>query len=121
MAAIVGVSIFAIFLLGCIGWFVGTDSARLTGAAIGGGIGLLNLLIGLPLTLRSLQQGGNAVMKTIVGGFMLNLILVVVLTVAFHKTEAVNATAFALTFVAIFFVFDGLKVLLVEKNLRRPA
>ncbi len=121
LAALVGVGLFAVLLLGGISWYVGTDSARLMGAAIGGGVALLNMAVFLPLTLRSLKQGGDAVMKTIVGGFMLNLLLVVVLTVAFHRIEAINATAFALTYVAIFFVFDGLKVLLVEKSLRRPA
>lgn len=121
MAALVGVGTFAVLLLGGISWYVGTDGTRLLGAAIGGGLALLNMAVFLPLTLRSLRNGSQAVLRTIVSGFLVNLLLVVVLTVAFHKMEAISETAFALTYVAIFFVFDGLKVLLVEKSLRRTA
>ena len=121
LAALVGVGFFAVLLMGSISWYVGTDGPRLLGAAIGGGAALINIAVFLPLTLRALRSSGRAVMRTIVGGFLVNLLLVVVLTVVFHGMEAISETAFALTYVAIFFVFDGLKVLLVEKSLRRTA
>ena len=121
LAALVGVGFFAILLLGGVSWFVGNDATRLLGAAIGGGLALLNMAVFLPLTLRSLRNGSQAVLRAIVSGFLVNLLLVVVLTVAFHRMEAINETAFALTYVAIFFIFDGVKVLFVEKNLRRTA
>ncbi|MHC4952994.1 MAG: hypothetical protein ACYTGZ_03830 [Planctomycetota bacterium] len=120
-AALVGVGIFAILLVGGLAWYVRDDGPRLAGAAIGGVLGLLNIAIALPLTLRALRRDAKSVMRAIVGGFLTNLLVVVALTIVFHKNAAVNATAFALTYVTLFFVFDGAKVVLVEKMLRRTA
>jgi len=121
LAALVGVGFFAFLLLGGLSWFVGTDSARLTGAGIGALLGVLNLAVGIPLTMRAMRSGTNALLRVIVGGFLINLIAVVVLTVVLHGREGVSEIAFALTYVAFFFIFDGLKVFMVEKSLRRTA
>jgi len=120
-AAIVGVGFFAVLLIGGLSWYVGANSARLVGAGIGAAFGLLNLGIGIPLTLRAMQNGTKAILHVIVGGFLINLTAVVVLTIVFHGMDSVSQIAFALTYVTFFFIFDGLKVFLVEKSLRRPA
>ena len=121
MAALVGVGFFAILLVGGLSWYVGGDSARLAGAGIGATCGLLNMAIGLPLTMRAMRSGTTALLNVIVGGFIANLVAVVALTIVFHRMQSVNPIAFALTYVTFFFIFDGLKVFMVEKNLRRPA
>jgi len=135
MAALVGVGFFAVLLIGGLSWFVGAGSepsfgepffgARILGAGIGAACGLLNMMVGIPLTLRAMRtgtrNGTTALLNVIVGGFLVNLTAVVVLTVVFHGMESVNQIAFALTYVTFFFIFDGLKVFMVEKNLRRPA
>ena len=130
LAALVGVGFFAILLIGGLSWYVGTDSdadlgARVAGAGIGAALGMVNLLVGIPLTLRAMRSdtrnGTTALLRVIVGGFLINLTLVVALTVVFHGMQSVNQIAFALTYVTFFFIFDGIKVVMVEKSLRRAS
>jgi hypothetical protein len=73
----------------------------LTGAGLGG----------LYLTLESfslswaLRKKPAAAVRIALGGFLLRLVTVTVLTVAFSRTRSVDAVTFALSFVASFFVF----------------
>ena len=100
------------------------DGAGLAGVAVGAGLGLLNLVVGSWVTLRSLRKGMKSAMRTLLGGFLVRLLLVACLVVAFQRTGAVDAVAFALSFMVFFFAYLGLEVLLVERSLNgsgRPA
>jgi len=102
--------------------FIELDGDGLLGAGIGAGLGLLNLAVGYLLTRRSLRRGMKSALRTLLGGFFARLLAVVGLTLAFQRTEAVDAVAFALTFLVFFFAYLGLEVLLVERTLTgRPA
>jgi hypothetical protein len=91
--------------------------AGLRGAAIGAGLGLLNLLAGYFVTKRALRHGMKSAMRTLLTGFFLRLVTVAALIVVFQRTAAVDAVAFALSFLVFFFVYLGLEVLLVERSL----
>lgn len=98
------------------------DRAGTNGSLIGMGVGLLNLGVGYLVTRRSLRRGMKSAMATLLGGFFVRLLLVVMLVLAFHRTEAVSEVAFALVFMAFFFAYVLVEIVLVERSLsRRPA
>jgi predicted Na+-dependent transporter len=104
--------------------FVELDSEGVLGAVIGAGLGLVNLMVGYVLTRRTLRQGMKSAMTTLLGGFMVRLILVVGLMLLFRRTGSVDPAAFALTFLVFFFVYLGLEMILVERSVggtRRTA
>jgi len=102
--------------------FIDFDADGLAGAGVGALLGLVNLAVGYLLTRRSRRRGMKSAMRTLLGGLFARLLALVVLTLAFQRTEAVDAVAFALTFMVFFFVYLGLEVLLVERTLSgRPA
>lgn len=98
-------------------YFVKFDDAGLAGAAVGAGLGLLNLVVGYFLTARALKRSMKSAMGMLVGGFFGRLILVVGLLLVFHKTDAVDGVAFALVFMLFFFVYLALEIVLVERAL----
>ena len=97
--------------------FVKPDGEGALGAAIGAGLGLLNLALGYIVTRRSLQHGMKSAMTTLAGGFIARLLVVVGLMLAFRRTGSVDPAAFAVTFLIFFFVYLGLEMVMVERSL----
>jgi hypothetical protein len=93
------------------------DGAR--GAAIGAGLGLVNLGVGYFVTRRSLRSGMKSAMATLAGGFIARLFVVVSLILLFRRTGSVDPAAFALTFLVFFFAYLGVEMILVERSLTR--
>ena len=94
------------------------DRAGLSGIAIGAGLGLANLVIGYKIALRSLHKGLTSLMAAMMGG-------------AVRQDDrsrspccsgstgltAVDEIAFGITFMAFFFAYLGVLVVLVERVL----
>jgi hypothetical protein len=97
--------------------FVKPDGDGARGAAIGVGVGLLNLAVGYVMTQRSLKHGMQSAMATLAGGFIARLFVVVGLMLLFRRTGSVDPAAFALTFLVFFFVYLGVEMILVERSL----
>ncbi len=102
-----------------IGWLVRFDGPGLVGAAVGAGLGIVNLVVGYWITKRSLRRSMDSALGVLLGGFLVRLAAVAVLIVVFGKTETVDATAFALTFMVFFFLFIMLEMLLVQRAMNR--
>jgi len=100
--------------------FVKPDGDGARGAAIGAGLGIVNLAVGYVVTRRSLRQGMKSVMATFVGGFIARLFVVVGMMLLFRRTGSVDPAAFALTFLVFFFAFLGVEMILVERSLAQP-
>jgi hypothetical protein len=100
--------------------FVEPDGDGARGAAIGAGVGLVNLAVGYVVTRRSLRHGMKSAMATLAGGFLARLFVVVGLMLLFRRTGSVDPAAFALTFLVFFFVYLGVDMILVERSLARP-
>ncbi len=104
--------------------FVELDSEGVRGALIGAGLGIVNLAVGYVLTRRTLRQGMKSAMNTLLGGFIVRLVVVVGLMLFFRRTGSVDPAAFALTFLVFFFVYLGIEMVLVERSVggtRRTA
>ncbi len=104
--------------------FVELDGDGARGAMIGAGLGLVNLAVGYVVTRRTLRQGMKSVMTTLVGGFLVRLLVLVGLMLFFRRTGSVDPAAFALTFLVFFFVYLGVEMVLVERSVgstRRTA
>jgi predicted Na+-dependent transporter len=99
--------------------FVEPDGDGARGAAIGAGVGLLNLAVGYAITRRSLRHGMKSAMATLAGGFIARLFVVVSLILLFRRTGSVDPAAFALTFLVFFFAYLGVEMILVERSLGR--
>jgi hypothetical protein len=93
------------------------DGDGVRGAAIGAGLGLVNLGLGYLVTRRSLRHGMKSAMATLAGGFLARLFVVVGLMLLFRRTDSIDPAAFALTFLVFFFAYLGLEMLLVERSL----
>lgn len=98
--------------------FVSFDSAGVRGIAIGIALGIANLVAGLIFTRRSLHRDMMQVTGTVLGGFAGRLAVVVGLFFVFKQTSTVDAPAFALSFVAFFFVYLVAEIIMVEQSLR---
>ena len=96
--------------------FVDFDPDGVRGTAIGVALGLVNLAVGYAVTRRALKHGMKSAMATLAGGFFARLCIVAGLVVAFQRTETVDATAFALTFLTFFFIYLAVEMLLVERS-----
>lgn len=114
---LVMIGAFVALLLVTAAAFVNFDGHGLLGTAIGAGLGIVNLALGLLATRRALRLKMNSAVATVAGGFILRLLAVVVLMVVFQRTEAVDPAAFALTFLVFFFVYLGVELLMVERSL----
>lgn len=104
--------------------FVDFDREGVRGAAIGSGLGLLNLVVGYLLIRRALRRSGKSGLATQVGGFIARLIVLVGLMILLRRTGTADPAAFALTFLVFFFVYLGVEVFVVERSLdgkRRAA
>ena len=95
------------------------DGAR--GAAIGAGLGLVNLGIGYLMTRRSLRYGMKSAMATLAGGFIARLLVLTACILLFRRTGSVDPAAFALTFLVFFFAYLGVEMILVERSLTAPG
>jgi hypothetical protein len=96
--------------------FVKFDSAAGRGVLIGVALGVVNLVAGVLVTRHSLQTGGiKTTTSTMLGGFAIRLALLVILFFVFQHTAAVSAAAFALAFVAFFFVYVAAEIVMVER------
>jgi hypothetical protein len=114
---LVMIGAFVALLLVTAAAFVKFDGHGLRGTAVGAGLGVLNLALGLLATRRALRLKMSSAVGTVAGGFVLRLLVVVVLMVVFQRTEAVDPAAFALTFLIFFFVYLGVELLMVERSL----
>lgn len=101
--------------------FVEPDDDGARGAAVGAGLGIVNLAVGYLLTRRSLRHGMKSAMTTLAGGSIARLFVVVGLMLVFRRTESIDPAAFALTFLVFFFVYLGVEMFLVERFLARPG
>ena len=97
--------------------FIEPDGDGARGAAIGTGLGLVNLGVGYFVTRRSLRHGMKSAMATLAGGFLARLFVVVGLMLVFRRTDSIDPAAFALTFLVFFFAYLGLEMLMVERSL----
>jgi len=95
------------------------DGEGLRGVVIGAGLGVLNLALGSLATRRALRTKMQSAISTVAGGFIIRLVVLVVMIVAFRRSRAVDPTAFALTFLIFFFVYLGLEMVMVERSLAR--
>lgn len=96
--------------------FVEPDGNGARGAAVGAGLGLVNLAVGYIVTKRSLRHGMKSAMATLAGGFIARLFVVAGLMLLFRRTEAIDPAAFALTFMVFFFAYLGLEMVMVERS-----
>jgi hypothetical protein len=96
--------------------FVKPDGDGARGAAIGAGLGLVNLALGYLVTRRSLRYGMKSAMATLAGGFIARLFVVVAMILLFRRTGSVDPAAFALTFLVFFFAYLGVEMILVERS-----
>jgi hypothetical protein len=97
------------------------DGPGIAGTAIGTGLGLLNLLIGIYVARRALRHGMQSAMRTLLGGFFGRMVVLAALILVFQRTSGVNEVAFALSFMVLFFVFLGVELYLVERSLQRRS
>jgi len=97
------------------------DRATWIGVGIGGGVGLLNLAIGMLVMRRAFRSGTTATLRVLVVGFILRLVVLVALVLVFQRVAWVNEAALALAFLACFFVYVTLEVVMVERALNRSG
>ncbi|HLI57007.1 MAG TPA: ATP synthase subunit I [Actinomycetota bacterium] len=101
--------------------FVRLDGNAARGAAIGAGLGLLNLGLGLVMARKSMrnarERGSSAAsaMATLLGGFFVRMVVLVVLIEIFMRTSTIDPAAFGLTFLVFFFVYLGFELVMVER------
>ena len=100
--------------------FINFDSAAARGVAIGAALGIINIGVGLFVTKRALVKGQQSAMTTAVAVFGARLVLLVALFLAFKQTSTVDAAAFGLTFVTLFFVYLAAEIVMIEQ-LRAPG
>ncbi|HMC04317.1 MAG TPA: hypothetical protein VKJ83_02475 [Actinomycetota bacterium] len=96
--------------------FVKFDGNGVRGAAVGTGLGLVNLALGYVVTRRSLRQGMKSAVATLASGFIARLFVVVFGMLLFRRTGSVDPAAFALTFLVFFFAYLGVELLMVERS-----
>ena len=97
--------------------FVTFDRDGILGLVIGAGLGLLNMAASYAMASRALKQGMTSAMTTLMGGFFARLVLLVVLMLWFQKLAAVDAVAFALSFMMLFFMTVAIEIQLVNRTL----
>jgi hypothetical protein len=108
---------FVVLLLVVLIASVELNEESVRGVLVGAGLGLLNLGLGYPIMRRALRQGTKQALMTVAGGMIARLVLVAGLMILFQQTGTADPAAFALTFLAFFFVYLGVEVLLVERSL----
>ena len=117
----VAMGVFILILGAALVYVVDFDGKGLAGIGFGAALGITNLVLGLWLTSRALRQGGKAVLRTMMGGFIARFVSLAALIIVFHGVDSVDEVGFGITFMIFFMLFMGLEIRLVEKSLRRPA
>ena len=98
------------------------DADGLRGAAIGTGLGLVNLGVGAALTRRTLSKGIGSTTAVMLGGFMVRLVVLAVLMLVFERTHGVSAASFGVSFVVLFFAYLAAEMVMVRRHAgTRPA
>ncbi|MBO0729066.1 MAG: hypothetical protein J2P57_07380 [Acidimicrobiaceae bacterium] len=110
---------FVAVLVGVSASIVNLNGNGLRGVGAGAVLGLVNLAVGSLVTRRSLRHGMKSAVGTLVGGFFVRLVVLVILFVAFERSDTVNPAAFALTFMIFFFVYLGVELFMVERSTNR--
>lgn len=110
---------FVAVLVGVSASIVNLNANGLRGVGAGAALGLVNLVVGSLVTRRSLRHGMKSAVGTLVGGFFVRLVVLVILFVAFERSDTVNPAAFALTFMIFFFVYLGVELFMVERSTNR--
>jgi len=113
--------VFTLILGAALVYAVDFDGPGIAGVVTGAAVGGANLALGLWLTSRALRKGGNAVLRTMMGGFLLRFFVLAALIVVFHQVDAVDEIGFGITFLIFFMLFLAFEVRLVDKSLRRTA
>ena len=114
---------FIVLLVGATVAVVEPDRQAAQGAAVGAGLGLVNIGVGYLVMRRALRRGMKSAMTTLAGGMIIRLVVVVALMLVFRRTDTIDEAAFALIFLVFFFVYVGVELLMVERSLdrsRRP-
>jgi hypothetical protein len=118
-AATAGAGILAAILVLALLALVATqppDSATLVGIGLGAGLGLVNLAAGWFAIGRALRRSTRSAFRTVVVGFLLRLAALVACVLWFQRETWVDATAFALAFMAFFYLFLLVEVRLVMRS-----
>lgn len=110
---------FVVLLVGATVAVVEPGRQGVWGAAVGAGLGLVNLAVGYLVMRRALRRGMKSAMATLAAGFLARLPIVVGLMLIFRRYDTIDETAFALTFLVFFFINVGVELLLVERSLNR--
>ncbi|MHC4469466.1 MAG: hypothetical protein ACYTDY_02955 [Planctomycetota bacterium] len=116
-AALGIVLLLLLALLGSAGILVlrGVTAPVLTGLLVGAGLGGLNLLVESLSLSWALKKKPSATLAISLCGFLIRLVMVSVLIIWFARTPSVDAVAFALAYVASFFVFLVLQVWAISR------
>jgi RsiW-degrading membrane proteinase PrsW (M82 family) len=114
--ALLMIAAFVAILIAVSASVLNLNANGLRGVAAGAALGLVNLAVGSFITRRSLRQGMKSAVGTLVGGFFVRLVVLIVLFVAFERSTTVNPAAFALTFMIFFFVYLGVELFMVERS-----
>lgn len=96
--------------------FVTFDQAGVLGLSVGVVLGLANMAVTFMLV--SNMQSMTSIMSVLMGGFLVRLVLLVSLMLWFQRVEAVDATAFALGFMILFFVNVAFEIQLVSRGMQ---
>lgn len=119
-----GLSALALLVVGALILSVrilGWDAAMASGIAAGGGLGVLLMLFGLWTMRKALKETERkSALGHALGGFFLRMVAVVVGTLLFVYTGWASPVGFALSFMAMVFVYLGVEVYLVQKSLEQP-
>lgn len=108
--------------LGLVGAFA-TSSATARGLLVGAALGLVNLVLGVFFTRRSLAGEPGAVLVNIAAGFGARFIVLIGLLTVFSFVPAlgVSPAAFGFTFVAGIFLYFGIEAAVALRFQRREA
>lgn len=110
-----------VFLGGLVVAIVSTDHV-VRGLAIGGSLGIVNLLLGSYFTRRALLGEPGAVMVSIAAGFAARFLVLAGLLFAFTVGDAVSPAAFGLTFLAFVFAYFAVEFTLAFRmKVSKPA
>ena len=95
------------------------DRPTAIGIAVGGGLGVVNLAVSYGLTMRALRKGTKSLLPIALGGFLIRLVVLAGLVLWFLREEWIDATAFAISFLVLFVVFQFVEVRQVRRHLQR--
>ena len=94
------------------------DAAAFRGAGIGAVLGILNLIVGLQFARSSMKGEMDGALKLMVSGFFARGTILIGLVLWFGRIEAIDATGFALSFMAFFLAYLMLEVRMIDRAMR---